>query len=92
MAPCPAMELQQMFEQAAHIGVRGVDLVDDQRMAHQAGGAKMGMFGLHGAEQRLIDRANRDRPGEEALRPLGGPMRSVARVRPVFRVIRRRRL
>ncbi len=63
-----------MLEQPSHVGVGGVDLVDDEQVAQKTGGTQVCVLQLHRSQQRLVDRAHRDRACEESFGPFGGPV------------------
>ena len=67
------MPVQQVQRQPRHVNIRGVNLVDDQKLAEQARGAQMRMFGADCRQQRLIDGANRNRRRKIAFGSFGCP-------------------
>ena len=67
------MIVEQLFEKAAHIGVRGMHLVDHEQAARERGGADGRVLDAERAEQRLVDRADRHARGKEAVGSLRRP-------------------
>ena len=73
MASGVEMVVDDLVEEMMHILVGGVDLVDDEEVAMEGCGAKMGVLDLKGGHQHLVHRTYGDRGGEEALGTLGSP-------------------
>ena len=66
--------LEDVLEDALHVGVRGVHFVDDEQVTQEGGGAKVRVPHPHqGRKQHLVDRADHDTADKEPLRVLRGP-------------------
>ena len=65
--------VEQGFNDDPHIGVRGMDFVNHQQVAGQAGRPHVGMTNLQRAHHCLVHGADGDLSGQEPLGRLGGP-------------------
>ena len=68
-----AKQFDEPADQGAHVGVAGVDLVDDQQRTLKSRRPHVGMRDSQPRQQRLIDGAGSDRRCEKALGLFGVP-------------------
>ena len=79
--------VEQRFEDDGHVGVGGVHFVDDQEVSGQTRRSHVRVLDLERAHHRLVDGADGDLGGEEALRTLGRPRFFVRVVVPPLVVV-----